>query len=237
MHAPLPVAPSLVSLAALGLCLALACGGGGPSQAPQGAASPVIPTPPTTSTVQALPFSATDLPAGLAFKGVVVDGARFQDKNGDNLILLTRVAPFKVKRQPLDDNQPYDAELYGHHFVQKDGGWEPLWTIRDFERNCTFDITCDFVAGSLEITDLDKDGEAESWFLYRTACRSDLSPATQKLLMHEGATKYALRGLARIDVEGESYGGEYTVDPAFNGAPSVFLAGAKARWERFELEG
>lgn len=226
------------------LALALACGGGStpapastPVPSPSTPPAPAAPAPSAgTASLQRLAFSPTDVPAGLATRGTVVDGARFQDRNGLNLVLLTRVTPFKVQRQPQDDDQPWDGELYGYHFVQKGTTWEELWTIRDFERSCTFDLTCDFLKGSLEVTDLDQDGEAETSFLYRTACRSDVSPASQKLLMHEGRTKYALRGTSRIDLPGESYGGEYTVDPAFDGAPPSFLAAAKARWAAFAVE-
>lgn len=155
-----------------------------------------------------------------------MDGVSWTDRLGENLLLLTR-----------EERAPGDVELHGYLYRAAPGGWTLTWDILDFVRACEFDLTADFVPGSIRVTDLDHDGEGEAAFLYRTACRSDPSPATQKLLMHEGATKYALRGRARVALPGmPADGGEFTADPAFTAAPAAFLEAATRHWEAYRDE-
>ncbi|HET6229686.1 MAG TPA: hypothetical protein VFE05_06350 [Longimicrobiaceae bacterium] len=99
---------------------------------------------------------------------------------------------------------------------------------------CDFDLTAGFEPGSLAVTDLDRDGVAETSFLYVLACRSDVSPAVLKLIMHEGAAKYAIRGTTRP--KGAGAGGEMRPDAAFRTAPAAFLAFARHQWARFVPE-
>jgi hypothetical protein len=85
---------------------------------------------------------------------------------------------------------------------------------------------------------LDNNGIAESTFLYRLGCRSDLSPVPLKLIMHEGKAKYTLRGETMVpsDNPKEKLGGPKTIDPTFHRAPKVFLNYALQQWNTFEEE-
>lgn len=67
--------------------------------------------------------------------------------------------------------------------------------LNDEEKSCPFDITCAFIENSTTITDLDKDGFAEVKLQYSLACRSDVSPATMKIMIYENGEKYSLSGL------------------------------------------
>ena len=116
-------------------------------------------------------------------------------------------------------------------------GKKTVWSAKDFNKDCEFDRTFEVVEGSVQLTDLDDDGEPEISFIYRVGCRSDVSPITVKLLMYEGATKYALRGGSRERVgENEFMGGDFTPDPAFDKAPAKFLEFAKAQWKKLVFE-
>lgn len=215
------------------LLLSLACAGGtGPSEPP--APTPATPStpstppsPPTPAPVVAVPlaFPGTELPPEVKVTGTPVAGARWTDTRGENWLVLTRQGDGR------------SAELRGWLYARGPGGWSMVWDIVDFVRDCEFDLTLDLVPGSLRVTDHDADGEAESAFVYRLACRSDPSPADQKLLMHEGGTKYALRGRARVDIPGiPADGGEFRADPAFANAPPTFLPAASALWAEFVTE-
>ena len=90
---------------------------------------------------------------------------------------------------------------------------------------------------SISITDLDKNGIAESIFIYRMSCKGDVSADDMKLLMHEGETKYALRGTMNLFVNGENtQKGEMKVDDSFDKAPKVFLDYAKIQWTKYQTE-
>ncbi len=192
--------------------------------------------PVASSGFQVLPFDKSAIPAGVSVKGKVTDGAKWTDSNGENLLLLSIVEPFRVGKASKDEPEDMDAELYATHFVKKDNGYTMLWDIQDYVRKCPLDIQCDFVPGALSVTDNDGNNIGESTVIYRTACRADVSPSTQKLIMHEGSVKLALRGTTSIDMEGLKEQGAYKKDDAWKQVSPKLLAHAEAQWKKFEKE-
>lgn len=142
----------------------------------------------------------------------------------------------KKSKPPNSDETELECELYGYHYVSSGGSYTLLWKIQDYVKECWFDLTLDFITGSLSITDLNENGIAESTFLYKMACRSDVSPSELKLIMHENDVKYALRGNMQIKIEGVAEGGNYKVDKSFDSAPQGFLDYAKSQWKEYRLE-
>jgi hypothetical protein len=197
------------------------------------AASASAPATAPSARLELLAFDEGILPPGIQVDGAVVAGSRWRDAAGENLLLLTQTG--EIGRSSGECTDCRDAELYAYQFVRNGGGWERLWRVADFERGCEFDLLVGFVPGSLTVTDLDEDGTAESTFLYTLACRSDVSPATRKLIMHEGAAKYAIRGTTDLSAMiGPEYGGgERTLDPAFDRAAPPQRAYALRQWDRY----
>jgi len=177
-------------------------------------------------------------PTGTTFSGMVMEAATWEDSNGFNFILLTLDEDIEEYSEEYQD-LVQSRFLHGYHFTYEKSGDTPelLWSVVDMYEECEFDLIVYFQENSLEITDLNDNGIAESVFMYKADCASDYSPMTLKLLMHEGETKYALRGTSRVDYgESEqetSYGGEYEIDPSFKTAPKLFEEFATEKWEDF----
>ena len=183
--------------------------------------------------IEFLAFDPKALPAGIQTQGKIVAGARWRDRLGENLLVAaqTGARPSRGADCGADADPCQDAEIDADHYLVRNAGVERLWTLTDFERDCPFDLYAGFLPDSLTITDLDGDGLAESTLLYKLSCRSDVSPARLKLILHEGKTKYAIRGTTRT----YGAGGEQTVDPALErNAP--FKRFALERWNRFVHE-
>lgn len=157
--------------------------------------------------------------------GATVQELKFRDKAGDHVV---RFELSKVTTKTVDDLEQKSRALKVSHRV----GAKELWSAKDFVEACPFDLMLELVEGSVEVTDLNDDGVAEVSFAYLLTCRSDVSPASAKLLLYEGATKYALRGLAQ-DMGG---GGEFTADPAFEKGPKAFRTFAEAKWKRLLVD-
>lgn len=219
---------SLVAPMALFL---LACGGGSADQKSAAPKKEGAAPAPAKVEVKVTSKSVTSAPAGVTVDGKVVAGATFTDSTGDNVLLLTEVA-----RHPGKNEDEQSAELYGYQFVNAGGAWKQVWKIQDFVKDCPVDITCSHLTDSVRISDIDQDGLAETLFAYRLACRGDVSPPDQKVLMHEGETKYALRGTAGQSAPGVKVKGKYEPDPAFDKAPAGFLDAAISTWMRFGEE-
>jgi hypothetical protein len=146
-------------------------------------------------------------------------------------------------------------------FLKKDTGYSLLWKISDAEKNCEFDLTAEFLKFSTVIADLDQDDVAETIIQYKLACRSDVSPAQMKLIMHEGESKYALRGLMWVksaendrftvtektvnleSMPGSNAGdeweknyGKYRSEKDFANAPPSFVKFARKQWLKYAIE-
>lgn len=170
------------------------------------------------------------LPAGIKYDGKIVASAKWTDKNGDNYIIVTEG---EEKNQNSDERM---KEMFGYQFVVKGDDSRQLWKINDFIKDCPVDITLEYMPKSLSVTDLDKNGIAETTFLYRMSCKGDVSEDDMKLMMHEGETKLAIRGSMKLKMAGETYGGEMKVDKSFDSAPKEFLTHAKEQWNKFQTE-
>ena len=171
------------------------------------------------------------IPRTMPHQGRPVAAKRWTDRLGENTLILTQTGKLPGRACPPDQAACSDAEVYAYHYVRRGAAVSLLWRTGDFERGCEFDLYAGFIPESIAVTDLDADGVAESSFMYLLACRSDVSPATLKLIMHEGAQKYAARGSSRP--RGAETGGAMQLDEAFARAPRAFGDFARAQWARF----
>jgi len=196
--------------------------------------SPKVPK--TTGGIEDLSYDVSDIPANIKYDGSIVAGAKWKDNNGSNVLIITET---KDRKKGGQEFQSWSKELYGYQFITGSDGPKQVWKISDFIKDCEADPTLSYIKNSLSITDINNNGIAESTFLYKLACRSDVSPAGLKLLMHEEDKKYAIRGTTKIVIKGEganTYGGETNVDKSFYDAPEGFLNYAKDEWSKYRVE-
>ena len=175
-------------------------------------------------------YGISKLPPGLKdYDGKIVAMAKWEDKMGSNVIFITETEE--------RGGEERHKELYGYHYIITDNENKLVWKINDFIKDCPLDITLSYIDKSISITDLDKNGIAESSFIYRMACKGDVSPDDMKLIMHEGETKYAIRGTMILKITGEKpYGGEMKIDASFDKAPKEFVEYAKSQWKKYNME-
>jgi hypothetical protein len=199
-------------------------------------ASGAEPTP--KAALEVLPFEAAKAPKELV-AGKVVGGAHWKDSTGETFLVLSE-KPFKraFKQGDMvdDEDEPVKGvELTAMLGVRKGKALKVLRKVFEASPGCSFDNNTRFLSpDKLEVTDLDKDGVGEVTFAYQVQCTSDVSPASLKLLVLEGADKYIIRGTTKVQVsDKETAGGEQQVDPSLEKGPPAFLAHAKERWERF----
>jgi hypothetical protein len=173
----------------------------------------------SSSSLINIEYGVSALPPTLkGYNGSIVAMAKWEDKLGANVLFLT-----ETEEQSKDDNR--SKELFAYHYTITDKENKLVWKINDF------------IKESISITDLDKNGIAESTFLYKMSCKGDVSSDAMKLMMHEGEAKYAIRGEMNLVMNGESLQkGKMTVDTAFDKAPKEFLDHAKEQWNKFNTE-
>lgn len=182
-----------------------------------------------TDGIKNLTYEIGKPPANVKFDGKIVSGAKWEDKNGLNILIIT-----ETEEKTSGDNR--SKELFAYQYIINGDDAKQLWKVNDFIKECPVDLMLSLIPGSITVTDINKDGVAENTFLYRMSCKGDVSPDDMKLIMHEGETKYAIRGSMIQVMEGKKYGGEMKVDPSFNKAPIGFFAFAQEQWKKFETE-
>lgn len=178
------------------------------------------------------------LDAGIRVEGKPVARTRFKDAKGEHVVVVTETDVVETPPKK-DDDGGSSKRLFAYHFeATKSGTYALLWQVKDFVLDCPFDLTLSYVPSSLQISDLDRDGIAETRFGYRLSCRSDVSPDTVKLIMHEGKEKYAIRGDSRVAIGEEKgqlvyEGGKSERDASLARAPKAFAEAAQADWDRW----
>ena len=216
----------------------------------------------TSLTISPVAITAAQLPASIKVNGQLQEAWQWTDRSGENILVTSFTEPYDDKEKNEFGEEGQSAQLYALQYVKKDGGYELIWKNDEVEKSCPFDITCKFIKDATTVTDLDKDGVAETTIQYRLACRSDVSPSVMKLVMYEGSTKYFLEGLSWIKSSEEDKFtitekdanletlpgykkteeeymktfGRYESEKGFAGAPPEFLAYARQQWMKFVKE-
>lgn len=187
--------------------------------------------------ISAIKIDAKHLPAGIAYEGKLKSATRWTDANGDNIALISETGEYRNSKFQHDGEDGTDAELFAYHFIIENGKPKLSWKVYDFVSDCPVDLTASF--DDFRISDADKNGTAEVWMVYKTACRGDVSPAEMKVIMFENGKKHAMRGSEKIlqgidDNGNKSYdGGKYTFDAAFLKASKAFRTFAEQLWNTF----
>lgn len=172
-------------------------------------------------------LTAADAPKTITYKGEPSEVSQFSDKEGEHLIVVAETGQTKSAGKNSDMQ---DMEMNVYHLRKNGENYTEVWKAQDYVRNCEFDLVLGIRPESMEVTDLDKDGIAEISFVYYLTCTSDVSPYQMKLLMYEGADKYALRGTAKVmDIKSA-----FTPDAALKAAPADFLKFATEKWAMWE---
>ncbi|MES2517521.1 MAG: hypothetical protein V4585_05415 [Bacteroidota bacterium] len=172
------------------------------------------------------------LPFNIKVEGKTKNAIRWTDNLGDNIVVTTETGIYQSKKM-IHENDGADAELFAFHFIVSKNEVKQTWKVYDFISDCPVDIEATFIKNTLQVTDLNNDGIAEIWLMYKTVCHGDVSPSDMKIIMYQGQQKFAVRGKNKVKLsDKESYGGEYKFDPAFNNGPKAFIEFAKNLWNK-----
>ncbi|WP_373512365.1 M949_RS01915 family surface polysaccharide biosynthesis protein [Persicitalea sp.] len=175
------------------------------------------------------------VPKSISYTGNISQAVRWTDNTGDNIVILTVTDKTQSKNAP--DDSYSDAALYAYHYLVSGDGPKQTWKVYDYVKECPADIFLDFVDETFAVTDLNKDGKAEVWVMYKVACQGDVSPIPMKIIMYQDSKKFAVRGTTRVKVSATDYmGGEYSLDGAFKNAPAEFRQQAEKLWKQHATE-
>ncbi len=175
------------------------------------------------------------IPKNIRYQGQLVNATRYADSMGDNIIITTETGETQSKSAPDEGNR--DAALYAYHFLIKGDSTIPTWILHDYIKDCPVDLKASYVKNTFAVTDLNKDGKAEVWLMYKTFCHGDVSPSDMKIIMYEAGNKQAIRGTNKVKLSPGAYsGGEYKFDDAFKKGPQVFREYAAQLWKKNIME-
>jgi hypothetical protein len=164
------------------------------------------------------------------YKGKIVDGRRWRDSRGENIVILTQSGVYW--KDVYDATR--SAKLYAYHFIKStDSTLKEVWKLNDMVYDCAFEVRCEFFNKSLTITDLDSDGTAEVAFVYVLGCKEGFYPEEKKLVFYEGKDHYSIKGTTTVFKGKEKLGGDKAVEKKFGEAPDAFLEYANKQWDKY----
>jgi hypothetical protein len=175
------------------------------------------------------------IPKTIHYNGDLVEAFRWTDKSGVNIVILSDAGPTPSKNAPDDGYN--DQALYAYHYLVSGDSSRMTWKIYDYLKECDLDIDLYFVDKSFAITDINHDGKAEVWIMYKNSCHGDVSPVPMKIIMYQDGKKFAVRGTTKVQVSGTDYmGGEFSFDDAFKKGPAEFRHYAEKLWKEHKVE-
>lgn len=157
------------------------------------------------------------LPKEIVFEGKIKDLIQWQDKDGLHIVVTTETG-LHTSKKFKHESDGTDAELFAYHyrFNKTENKYKQSWKVYDYISDCPVDIEASFIKDTFQVTDLNNNGIAEIWLMYKKTCHGDVSPCEMKIIMYEGSQKHAMRGENKVRIsETEFIGGSYTFDNAF----------------------
>lgn len=180
-------------------------------------------------------IDSTQFPKSIKYEGFIKNAVRWKDKSGDNIVITTETG-YHINKKFVHESDGSDAELFAYHYIISGNQAKQTWKVYDYISDCPVDLVASFVKNTFQVTDLNNNGIAETWLMYKTVCHGDVSPCDMKIIMYEGTTKYAMRGENKVavgldDNDQEQYiGGEYKMDDNFKKGPKPFKEFAQKLW-------
>ena len=173
-----------------------------------------------------------DIPVECNYQGYVHDCWTWTDELGVNYLFRTLSEPVIDMAEEPDYFEKTSQNLYIYHYRKApDNKMVLVRELTDFVKECDMDISVQHL-DEVELTDVDQDYIGEVTFGYRLACRSDVSPSQQKMVLLEDGDKFILRGTSEV----YGYGGDYEAGDEFDDANPDFLYQVAAYWDKYQVE-
>ena len=119
------------------------------------------------------------------YKGKIQKAYEIGDKKGVHLFLLTK------EEKGSFGEADYVSNIYAYKKTNDHGGYIDRWEVKEFNPNALTSL--DFNLDDTKIVDIDKDGIAETIFLYRLS-PDGLDPIILKMICHYKDKKYIIAG-------------------------------------------
>lgn len=207
--------------------------------------------------IEVTKLNRDELPQEIKITGKFIEAMTWKDKNGKNYFVQYSAGPYIKSYE--DRESDIKKEIFAEQYVIKDGKIDSIWCF-NYKRECVMSLELKFIPNSVYVTDLDSNGITETTFVYKTASRSDVSPADIELIMHENKNKYTLKGTTfivyssfheKIDLTDYEYNLETALEKGlyndvfsgrfknshdFDNAPKQFLKFAISIWRKHVQE-
>jgi len=172
-------------------------------------------------------------PGEIGYQGDIVEAYRYYDKTGENIVVLAEGDIMETPENEYGDVEYY-KNIYAYRFLNRGNYWEEVWRLYDYSDVCFNHPAAEFIKGSFSLTDLNKDGVAETWIMYIKSCKGDVSPDPMFIIMNDNVrSSYTRSGFTKV-VMSDGYEGFMEVGGECEGSdiPSPFVNFAKKMWEK-----
>jgi hypothetical protein len=181
-----------------------------------------------TSLYKKLEFNPQALPSSIKFDGKLLGGAKWFDRNGENILIVSSDTKWIANEAGESSRQILNAYLY----TECEKTPTLLWKSQDQYSN-----PCEPGAGlisSVEVEDIDGDNIAENAFVYSIWGACEPAPTKYSLLFHSGANKYIVSGtnIFATNAGKTKIGGDINIDPGLSKRSQEFKKFALKIWKK-----
>ena len=137
----------------------------------------------------------------------------FTDDRGQHILILAR-------EYNVDTSGKESIVLRVIQFQLTKQEWKQEWIIKDFVECQNLDISGDFCTNLTSFSDLDTNNIVETTIAYQTICAGGIEPKSTKVIMRQGADKYAVRGESLVQIDDKNtFGGTFKADQQLDSLP------------------
>ncbi|UOD28383.1 hypothetical protein INH39_23425 [Massilia violaceinigra] len=172
---------------------------------------------PACAAVEHAPVTAAFLKTErIAVPGKLVNAARIVDAGGEHILVVSMRTGASTADNATPGNDEERYELSASLYARKANRWAREWLIEEVNDCPIIDSSANFFPKYITITDLDQNGIAEVTVPYKYFCNGGVDSSTLKVIMRQGAQKFAARGQTLVGTGDTRFGGELVFDPSLS---------------------
>jgi hypothetical protein len=132
------------------------------------------------------------VPSDTLYNGKFIEGKKWTDKNGENILIVARKGPIKFK----DKGMYYWRAIFTiNRYIRQENGYKLYTSFSDsLIEGADIPTWLALLPNSSCVTDLDSNGIAETTHLFCHKFSSDVQPPDMKLVFNDGKKNYILLG-------------------------------------------
>ncbi|HLP51639.1 MAG TPA: hypothetical protein VK154_12200 [Chitinophagales bacterium] len=176
------------------------------------------------------------------WQGTRIAQAKWQDLRGNNVLILSARPQFlwsitkpELKKFAKNEDETEAAEFFAVHYIYNNDSarWKKHWNYYEVKL-ADYDISIDYIPGTLIITDIDSNGLAESAFSYSSCIGTQALDFNYSgtMIFHIDTTEFKIKGPLGLRRNTEGSSGRTTFSTNYSDLAMPYQGHLSQLWQR-----